>query len=102
MDDHWRFFAATPHGRGEDDLQQDNWSKANELDQLRRECGRLEKETAVSVSIALELFRALRAADARKGRDAHDLIMFQYGRYRDDDYFPNLRDLLKGVGNETR
>jgi len=90
MDDYWR--VSTSHN--------DDGSTADDIDRLRRECTRLEKEAVVSASIALDLFQALRAADAQVAGETRTRIMFRYGRYRDDDGFPNLRDLLDRLVNE--
>lgn len=99
MDD-WRFVAGRSGRPDGDDPRQEAPSVVDELDRLRRDCRLLEKETAVSASIALDMFRALRAADANRAVDMCDRMIFQYGRFRDQSSFPNLRDLLDGVVKE--
>lgn len=98
MRDDWRSFP------GARDLEEDERmearcraTEAHVADLLRETCRRLERETAIATTIALEVFRHLQAADVTRSDAVRDNLESQFGRYRDNDHLPNIRDLLRAI-----
>jgi hypothetical protein len=75
---------------------------ASTLESLRQDVRRLEKEVAVTTSIAREIFQALATVAPRRADLVHEDLRAQYERYQRDASYPNVEELFVALAKRPK